>query len=150
MWRSIMPDGRLSDMANFSWARTQCQPASSGRSSARCALPAKDFNELITSLKANPGKASAGVSIGEIRLITTFFQKKRNRIDPRTLSQWRSHNTGFGGWSNRPVLWRNSPAGAGRAGTIKAYAVTSDTRLAAAPDIPTFAEMGLLKCQFET
>jgi tripartite-type tricarboxylate transporter receptor subunit TctC len=30
-----------------------------------------------------------------------------------------------------------------RAGSIKAYAVTSDTRLAGAPNIPTFAEMGL-------
>jgi tripartite-type tricarboxylate transporter receptor subunit TctC len=30
-----------------------------------------------------------------------------------------------------------------RAGTIKAYAVTSDVRLAQAPDIPTFGEMGL-------
>jgi tripartite-type tricarboxylate transporter receptor subunit TctC len=30
-----------------------------------------------------------------------------------------------------------------RAGSIKAYAVTSDTRLALASDIPTFGEMGL-------
>ena len=30
-----------------------------------------------------------------------------------------------------------------RAGSINAYAVTSDTRLAQAPDLPTFAEMGL-------
>ena len=30
-----------------------------------------------------------------------------------------------------------------RAGDIKAYAVTSDARLAQAPDIPTFNEMGL-------
>ena len=30
-----------------------------------------------------------------------------------------------------------------RAGSIRAYAVTSDTRLALAPDIPTFDEMGL-------
>jgi tripartite-type tricarboxylate transporter receptor subunit TctC len=30
-----------------------------------------------------------------------------------------------------------------RAGSIKAYAVTSDMRLAIAPDVPTFAEMGL-------
>jgi tripartite-type tricarboxylate transporter receptor subunit TctC len=29
-----------------------------------------------------------------------------------------------------------------RAGSIKAYAVASDTRMAVAPDIPTFAEMG--------
>ena len=30
-----------------------------------------------------------------------------------------------------------------RAGNIKAYAVISDARLAQAPDIPTFSEMGL-------
>jgi tripartite-type tricarboxylate transporter receptor subunit TctC len=30
-----------------------------------------------------------------------------------------------------------------RAGSIKGYAVTSDARLAAAPEIPTFAEIGL-------
>jgi tripartite-type tricarboxylate transporter receptor subunit TctC len=30
-----------------------------------------------------------------------------------------------------------------RAGTVKAYAVTSEDRLALAPDIPTFAEIGL-------
>jgi tripartite-type tricarboxylate transporter receptor subunit TctC len=30
-----------------------------------------------------------------------------------------------------------------RAGSIKTYAVISDTRLALAPDIPTFGEMGL-------
>ena len=29
-----------------------------------------------------------------------------------------------------------------QAGSIKAYAVTSDTRLALAPDLPTFGEMG--------
>jgi tripartite-type tricarboxylate transporter receptor subunit TctC len=29
------------------------------------------------------------------------------------------------------------------AGNAKAYAVSSDTRLTLAPDIPTFAEMGL-------
>jgi tripartite-type tricarboxylate transporter receptor subunit TctC len=30
-----------------------------------------------------------------------------------------------------------------QAGNIKAYAVASDTRVAIAPDIPTFTEMGL-------
>ena len=35
-----------------------------------------------------------------------------------------------------------------RAGSIKAYAVTSDTRLAVAPDIPTFGEMGLPAVSF--
>jgi tripartite-type tricarboxylate transporter receptor subunit TctC len=37
-----------------------------------------------------------------------------------------------------------------RAGSIKAYAVTSKTRLALAPDIPTFAEMGLQAFSYST
>jgi tripartite-type tricarboxylate transporter receptor subunit TctC len=37
-----------------------------------------------------------------------------------------------------------------RAGNIKAYAVTSETRLAVAPDIPTFSEMGLPGLSFYT
>src|SRR5262249_503727 len=35
-----------------------------------------------------------------------------------------------------------------RAGSMKAYAVTSDTRLALAPDMPTFGEMGLPALSF--
>jgi tripartite-type tricarboxylate transporter receptor subunit TctC len=35
-----------------------------------------------------------------------------------------------------------------RAGRIRAYAVTSDIRLALAPDIPTFSEMGLPTLSF--
>jgi tripartite-type tricarboxylate transporter receptor subunit TctC len=37
-----------------------------------------------------------------------------------------------------------------RAGNIKAYAVTSDARLAQAPDIPTISEMGLTSVSFST
>ena len=37
-----------------------------------------------------------------------------------------------------------------RVGSIKAFAVTSDTRLALAPDIPTFAEMGLPALSFSS
>jgi tripartite-type tricarboxylate transporter receptor subunit TctC len=37
-----------------------------------------------------------------------------------------------------------------RAGSVKAYAVTSGTRLVLAPDIPTFAEMGLPALSFAT
>src|ERR1700726_3143699 len=35
-----------------------------------------------------------------------------------------------------------------RAGEIRAYALTSDTRIASAPEIPTFAEMGLPALSF--
>ena len=37
-----------------------------------------------------------------------------------------------------------------RAGNIKAYAVTSDARLAQAPDIPTISEMGLPSVSYST
>jgi tripartite-type tricarboxylate transporter receptor subunit TctC len=37
----------------------------------------------------------------------------------------------------------SSPPLTARAGSIKAYAVTSETRVTLAPDIPTFAEMGM-------
>jgi tripartite-type tricarboxylate transporter receptor subunit TctC len=37
-----------------------------------------------------------------------------------------------------------------RAGSIKAYAATSDTRSVLAPDIPTFAEMGLPVLSFSS
>jgi tripartite-type tricarboxylate transporter receptor subunit TctC len=37
-----------------------------------------------------------------------------------------------------------------RAGEIKAYAVTSDARLAQAPDIPTFGELGLPSVTYST
>jgi tripartite-type tricarboxylate transporter receptor subunit TctC len=40
----------------------------------------------------------------------------------------------FGGGDSLPLM---------QAGSIKAYAMTSDMRMALAPDIPTFAEMGL-------
>jgi tripartite-type tricarboxylate transporter receptor subunit TctC len=36
------------------------------------------------------------------------------------------------------------------AGSIKAYAATSDARSAVAPDIPTFGEMGLPELSFST
>ena len=37
-----------------------------------------------------------------------------------------------------------------RAGSVKAYAVSSDVRLASAPDIPTFREMGLPALSYTT
>src|SRR5262249_22765135 len=43
---------------------------------ARNTMPAKDLNELIAWLKANPNKASAGIAASSLRLITAFFQKE--------------------------------------------------------------------------
>jgi tripartite-type tricarboxylate transporter receptor subunit TctC len=109
---------------------------------ARRTMPAKDLHELIAWLKANPNNASAGIAFGGPHLLTAIFQKEtgtRFALVPYrgavvqdlvagqidlvfdTLLQW-------------PLV---------RAGSIRAYVVTSDTRSALAPDIPTFAEMGL-------
>jgi tripartite-type tricarboxylate transporter receptor subunit TctC len=109
---------------------------------ARKTMPAKDLSELIAWLKAN--KASAGTSAVDFRLITTFFQKQTGtqftlvpyrggapRIQDLVAGQI---DLSFSGTFDLPQA---------RAGMIKAYAVTSDTRLALAPEIPTFAEMGL-------
>jgi tripartite-type tricarboxylate transporter receptor subunit TctC len=43
---------------------------------ARRSMPPKDLRELITWLKANPNKASAGVGNIGVRLLAAFFQKE--------------------------------------------------------------------------
>jgi tripartite-type tricarboxylate transporter receptor subunit TctC len=111
---------------------------------ARKAMTAKDLKELIAWLKANPNKASAGVVAVGYRLLAAFFQKETGT--QFALVPYRGNAPAmqdllagqidllFGTPDQLPLM---------RAGSITAYAVTSDTRMAIAPDIPTFAEMGL-------
>jgi tripartite-type tricarboxylate transporter receptor subunit TctC len=111
---------------------------------ARKAMPAKDLGELIAWLKANPNKASAGVQQVGFRLLTKFFQKETGT--QFTLVPYRGSAPAlqdlvagqidfyFDAPQQLPLM---------RAGSITAYALTSESRLALAPDIPTFAEMGL-------
>ncbi len=111
---------------------------------ARKTMPANDLSELIDWLKASPNKASAGNSSVEIRLLSALFQQQTR--------------TQFALVPYRGIAPAMQDLAAGhidlifeptdslslvRAGSIKAYAATSDTRLALAPDIPTFVEMGL-------
>jgi tripartite-type tricarboxylate transporter receptor subunit TctC len=109
---------------------------------ARKTMPAKDLTELIAWLRANPGKASVGAATASVRLLAALFQKEtRTQL---TLVPYRGLAVQdlvagqidllFSTADQLPLV---------RAGSIKAYAVTSDTRLAAASDIPTFGEMGL-------
>jgi tripartite-type tricarboxylate transporter receptor subunit TctC len=111
---------------------------------ARKTMPAKGLNELIAWLRANPGKASVGIPAASARLLAALFQKEtRTQF---TLVPYR------GG----PPALQDLVAGQidlvylplMRAGSIKAYAVTSDARLVLAPDIPTFAEMGMPALSF--
>jgi tripartite-type tricarboxylate transporter receptor subunit TctC len=111
---------------------------------ARKTLPAKDLNELIAWLKANPNKVSAGIVAAAGRLISAYFQKETGTqfalVPYRGFAPATQDLVGdqidllIGTPDQLPLR---------RAGSIKAYAVTSDTRLALAPDIPTFAEIGL-------
>jgi tripartite-type tricarboxylate transporter receptor subunit TctC len=111
---------------------------------ARKTMPANDLNELIAWLKANPNKASAGISTAGYRLLNVAFQNETGthytlvpyRGTPPMVQDLLAGNIDlwFGSADQLPLV---------RAGSIKAYAVTGEMRLAAAPDIPTFDEMGL-------
>ena len=111
---------------------------------ARASLPAKDLKELIAWLRANPNKASAGVTTVGYRIVMALFQKETGtrftlvpyRGFPPELEDLVAGRIDFffDTSAHLPFL---------RGGNIKAYAVTSDARLAQAPDIPTFSEMGL-------
>ena len=107
-------------------------------------MPGADVLELIAWLKANPNRASAGITTGYVRLLMALFQKETaTRFAfvpyrggaPAMQDLVAGHiDLGFFAPFQLPLV---------RAGSIKAYAVTSDTRLALASDIPTFTEMGM-------
>jgi tripartite-type tricarboxylate transporter receptor subunit TctC len=111
---------------------------------ARKTMPAKDLSQFISWLKANSGKASAGIVASGFRILAASFEKETGTrfiivpyrggaplVQDLVAGQI---DFSFGSPALLPLA---------RSGTIKAYAVTSDTRLAVAPEIPTFAEMGL-------
>jgi len=110
-------------------------------------LPARDLKELIAWLKANPDKASAattGLGSG-IHMCLVYFQNMTGTKFP--LAPYRG----------AALLMQDLLAGqidlscpeAGqtlpqyRAGTIRAYAVLTEKRWFAAPDVPTIDEAGV-------
>jgi tripartite-type tricarboxylate transporter receptor subunit TctC len=110
----------------------------------RNTMPAKDLNGLIGWLKANPHQASVGVIAVGFRLLTALFQKET--ATQFTLVPYRGSAPEMQDLVAGQIdLFFDTtiPLPLVRAGSIKAYAVTSDMRLASAPEIPTFAEMGL-------
>jgi tripartite-type tricarboxylate transporter receptor subunit TctC len=100
--------------------------------------------ELIDWLKANPNKASAGIATASLNLVTASFRNETETqftfvpyrgIAPAVQDLVASQiDLLFTAPDALPLM---------RAGSIKAYAVTSDTRVPLAPDIPTFGERGL-------
>jgi len=109
---------------------------------ARKTMPPKDLNELIAWLKANPNTASFAVVNSGVRLLATFLQKEI--ATQFTLVPYRTLPVADLAAGHIDLVFLTPDfLPLVRAGSIKAYAATSDTRWAVAPDIPTFAEMGL-------
>jgi tripartite-type tricarboxylate transporter receptor subunit TctC len=114
---------------------------------ARKTLPTNNLRELIAWLKANPDKASIGASGvgGPSHIFAVSFQKEtttRLQIVP-----YRGAGPAIqdlvAGQIDMMITGPTILLNLVRAGSIKAYAVTAKTRLAAAPDIPTVDEAGL-------
>jgi tripartite-type tricarboxylate transporter receptor subunit TctC len=112
---------------------------------AKNAVPANTLAELIAWLKAN--KATAGTAgVGSASHVSGLFFQKSTGI---LLSFVPYRGAGpamrdlIGGHLDLMLDQSSNSLPNVRAGTIKAYAVTKNSRLAAAPDIPTVDEVGL-------
>ena len=121
---------------------------------AQEAVPAKDLKELIAWLKANPDKATQGTAGhgGASHVGGVYFQSMtgtRFQFVPYRGAAPAMQDLVAGQIDIMIDQAANSLPQV-RAGTIKAYAVTDKTRLAAAPDIPTVDEAGLPGCTFRS
>jgi len=110
-------------------------------------VPAKNIKELIAWLKANPGKAMVGTTGvgGASHLAGILFQNATGtniQIVPYRGAAPRMQDM-LSGQINLAFDQAASSLPQVRGGNLQAYAVTSKTRLAVAPDIPTVDEAGL-------
>ena len=109
-------------------------------------VPAKDIKELIAWLKANPGKAMVGTTGvgGASHLAGILFQNITGtdiQIVPYRGAAPRMQDM-LSGQIHLAFDQAASSLPQVRGGNLQAYAVTSRTRLAVAPDIPTVDEAG--------
>ena len=114
---------------------------------AKLAMPATDLRELIGWLKANPDKASLGTAgIGSPAHVTgvSFQNATGTRF---ALVPYRGAAPAMqdliGGQVDLMFDQASNSLPHVRNGKIKVYAVTANTRLAAAPEIPTVDEAGV-------
>jgi tripartite-type tricarboxylate transporter receptor subunit TctC len=117
---------------------------------AKKSLAAVDLHELINLLKSNSGKTvSAGAYVTAIHLITNFFQHET--ATEFAVVPYRGPAAAMQDLISGQIdLLFYPPDGLPflRAGNVKAYAVTSSTRLVLAPDVPTFRELNFPKLAF--
>jgi tripartite-type tricarboxylate transporter receptor subunit TctC len=129
-------------------------PANPSLIVAKKALPASDLKELIAWLKANPDKASAGtagigsgahIALAYLQSATgTRFQIVPYRGGGAVL------NDLVAGHIDLTIDQVSNSIAMVRSGSVRAFAITSKARLAAAPDIPTVAEAGLPGLEMST
>jgi len=110
-------------------------------------LPAKDLQQLIAWLKANPGKASVGIpgagSTGNLagisfqKITGTSFQFVPYRGDAPAIQDM------MAGQIDMMIEPSSNFTTQVQAGTIRAIAVPAPTRLFSLPDVPTTDEAGL-------
>jgi tripartite-type tricarboxylate transporter receptor subunit TctC len=110
-------------------------------------VPAKNIEELIAWLKANPGKAMLGTTGvgGASHLAGILFQHTTGtniQIVPYRGAAPRMQDM-LSGQIHLAFDQAASSLPQVQGGNLQAYAVTSKTRLAVAPDIPTVDEAGL-------
>lgn len=114
-------------------------------------IPAANLNELIAWLKTNSGIASAGIGSISIRLWTTFFQRQIGT--QLSFVPYRGVAPAMQDLVAGQIdisLGTTELLSLMRAGHIKAFAVQSETRLAVAPEIPTFRELGMPALSYTT
>jgi tripartite-type tricarboxylate transporter receptor subunit TctC len=114
---------------------------------AKAALPPKDLAELIAWLKDNPGKATVGIGGvgGGADVVGTYFQKNtgtRFQFVPYRGAAPMIQDL-VAGQIDLTFTQVASALAQVRAGQLKAYGVMSKARWPAAPETPTFDEVGV-------
>jgi tripartite-type tricarboxylate transporter receptor subunit TctC len=107
-------------------------------------MPANDLKGLIAWLKANPDKATLG--IGTIDIAGFYFQREtgtRFQFVPYSRGAAPRIQDLVAGQIDMAITDPIAALPQVRAGTIKAFGITTKTRLPSAPDIPTLDEAGL-------
>jgi tripartite-type tricarboxylate transporter receptor subunit TctC len=114
-------------------------------------LSVKDLRELVEWLRSRPNMASLGVATVGLRLLAMQFQKETgtriNLVPYRGVASARQDLV-----AGEIDLMLDTPDAISlvRSGSTKALAVIDEARLAAAPNIPTFTEMGLPNISYST
>jgi tripartite-type tricarboxylate transporter receptor subunit TctC len=114
---------------------------------ARSGMPANNLKELIAWLKANPDKASvATVGAGSPSHVSAVYFANATGA-PLNLVPYRGGGPAMqdlvGNQVDLMIVQVAEAVAQAQAGRLKAFAVTSKTRLPGAPDIPTVDEAGM-------